>query len=97
MQSLVENKATNIHNQADYEERYNKLSTKYSSSFLELKNIQNEIKDKNIRKIKIKQFLNALKSQEELLTEFSPNLFLSLVDRIEVYSKDEIKVVFKNE
>jgi len=55
------------------------------------------IRDKTIRKRRIKQFLKALQSQDELLTEFSPNLFLSLVDRIEVYSKDDIKVVIRNE
>ncbi|MDC7237507.1 MAG: hypothetical protein PQJ45_07000 [Sphaerochaetaceae bacterium] len=40
--------------------------------------------------------MKTLKAQDEILAEFPPNLFLSLVDRIEVYSKDEIKVVFKS-
>ncbi|MBK5201576.1 MAG: hypothetical protein JJE21_08615 [Spirochaetaceae bacterium] len=47
-------------------------------------------------KSNIKQFLKALKAQDKIITEFSPDVFLSLVDRIEVYSKDEIKVVFKS-
>lgn len=68
----------------------------YSSSFDELKKLQKIIEDKILRKSKINQFLNAIKSQEEILIELSSDLFTSLVDRIEVYSKDKIKVVFKN-
>ncbi len=94
---LVASTATTIQNQVEYDEKYNELSTRYFSSFEQLKVIQKEMADKNIRKTKINQFLNALKSQDNLLTEFSYHIFLSLVDRIETYSKDEINVVFKSE
>ncbi len=97
LNQLVASNATIIQNQADYDEKYNNLYSKYSSAINKLKNLQATIQDKSLRKSKIKQFLKALQSQDKLLTEFSPKLFLSLVDKIEVYSKDNIKVVFKSE
>jgi hypothetical protein len=97
MKKLVVNNATTIQEQVEYNEKYNELSTSYSSAIDELKNLKATIQDKNIRKSKIKQFLKALKSQDKISTEFSSDIFLSFVDRIEVYSKYEIKVVFKSE
>lgn len=97
LNQLVASNATTIQKQVEYDEKHNESFSKYSSVLKELKSLQSTIQDKTLRKSKIKQFLNALKSQDEILAEFSPNLFLSLVDIIEVYSKDDIKVVFKNE
>lgn len=42
------------------------------------------------------RFLKTLKVQVDLITEFFPKLFISIVDIIEVFSKKEIKVHFKN-
>lgn len=97
LNQLVVSNATTIQNQVEYDEKYNSLYSTYSSALNKLKNLQSTIQDKKNRKSKIKQFLKTLKSQDVILTEFSPNLFLSLVDRIEVYSKDDIKVVFESE
>ncbi len=94
---LVASNATTIQNQVEFDEKYNNLYSTYSSALNELKSLQSTIQDKTLRKSKIKQFLKTFKLQDEILAELSPNLFLSLVDRIEVYSKDDIKVVFKNE
>ncbi len=96
LNQLVISNATTIQNQVEYDEKYNSLYSTYSSALNELKSLQSTIQDKTLRKSKIKQFLKTIESQDGILTEFSPNLFLSLVDRIEVYSKDDIKVVLKN-
>jgi DNA invertase Pin-like site-specific DNA recombinase/FtsZ-binding cell division protein ZapB len=97
LNQLVASNATTIQNQADYDEKYNNLYSTYSSALDGLKSLQSTIQDKTIRQSKIKQFLNGLKAQDEIITEFSSDVFLSLIDIIKVYSKDDIKVVFKNE
>ena len=96
LNQLVASNARTIQNQADHDEKYNNLYSKYSSALNKLKSLQSTIQDKTLRKSKIKQFLKTLKSQDVILTEFSPDVFLSLIDRIEVYSKDNIKVDFKS-
>ncbi len=97
LNQLVASNATTIQNQADYDEKYNNLYSTYSSALDGLKSLQSTIQDKTIRQSKIKQFLNGLKAQDEIITEFSSDVFLSLIDIIKVYLKDDIKVVFKNE
>ncbi|MGD1819097.1 MAG: hypothetical protein ACPKOI_04355 [Pleomorphochaeta sp.] len=51
---------------------------------------------KYFRKIHIDRFLETLKVQDDLITEFPPKLFTSIVDIVEVFSKREIKIHFKN-
>ena len=60
------------------------------------KKTQAILADKYSRKIQIDSFLETIKSQDELITEFSPKLFISIVDIVEVFSKREIKIHFKN-
>ena len=96
LNQLVASNATTTQNQVEYDEKYNNLYSNYSSALNKLKRIQSIIQDKSLIKSKINQFLKALKSHKEILTEFSPDVFLFLVDRIKVYPKDNIKVVFKN-
>ena len=58
--------------------------------------IQVFLADKYSRKIQIDRFIETIKAQDELITKLSPKLFTSIVDIIEVFSKREIKVHFKN-
>lgn len=60
------------------------------------KKTQAILADKYSRKLQIDRFLETLKKQDDLITEFSPNMFISIVDIVEVFSKKEIKVHFKN-
>ncbi|MFA6619495.1 MAG: recombinase family protein [Candidatus Neomarinimicrobiota bacterium] len=96
IEKLIGDNSTSIQNQVVYKEKYNELSSRYYSVKEKLDLIQEEIDDKHVRKIKIKKFLKTLEAQNGFLTSFSPEIFKSLVERIEVYSKDEIKVIFKN-
>lgn len=96
IEKLVVNNSTSIQDQVVYEEKYNELTGRYYSVKEELEKVQEDINDKHVRRIKVKKFLKSLQAQEEFISEFSPNIFTSLVDRIEVYTKESYKVVFKN-
>ena len=52
--------------------------------------------DKYFWKLHIDRFLETIKFQDDLITEFSPKLFILIVDIVEVFSKREIKIHFKN-
>jgi hypothetical protein len=60
------------------------------------KKTQAILADKYSRKIQIERFIESIKAQDELITKLSPKLFTSIVDIVEVFSKKEIKVHFKN-
>jgi hypothetical protein len=76
--------------------KYNNLSAKYFTLQEKLEKIQIILADKNSRKLQVDRFLETIKVQDDLVTEFSPEMFSSLIDIVEVFSKKEIKIHFKN-
>lgn len=96
IERLVEGNSTIINNPGVFNEDYNNLSAKYFAIQEKLEKTQAILADKYSRKIQIDRFLETIKSQDDLITEFSPKLFISIVDIVEVFSKKEIKVHFKN-
>lgn len=55
-----------------------------------------EISRKELARSSTRQFLDTLGKQKKLVTEFDAAQFHSLVDFITVYSKDDIRVTFRN-
>ncbi|MCY1152604.1 MAG: recombinase family protein [Sphaerochaetaceae bacterium] len=96
IEKLVESNSTIINNPGEFNEEYNNLSEKYFAIQEKLEKTQAILADKYSRKIQIDRFLETIKTQDDLITEFSPKLFISIVDIVEVFSKKEIKVHFKN-
>ncbi|MDC7251003.1 MAG: recombinase family protein [Sphaerochaetaceae bacterium] len=96
IEQLVESNSTIINNPGDFNEDYNNLSAEYFAIQEKLEKTQAILADKYSRKLQIDRFLETIKSQDELVTDFSPKLFTSIVDIVEVFSKKEIKVHFKN-
>lgn len=92
---IVQENSLTIQNQKEYEKKYNDLSSRYYSLKEQLEKTRKIIEDKHIRK-KNNIFLEILKSQENLVTEFSSEIFSLLVDYIVVYSTDKAKVIFKD-
>ena len=97
IEQLVEGNSTIINNPGDFNEDYNNLSAEYFAIQEKLEKTQAILADKYSRKIQIDRFIENLKTQDDLITEFSPKLFTSIVDIVEVFSKKEIKVHFKND
>lgn len=83
-------------NQADYERNYNELTKKYDSIKTKLDELNKTVDDKKTRKSEIDLFMKNLKKQEKAIVDFDEELWLSMVERMTVYGKDDIKVEFKN-
>ena len=69
--------------------------------FLNLRNlvyliVTAAISDKATRQATIEDFLKELQALDGLITEFDPMLWVSLVDFVTVYSKDDVRVTFKD-
>lgn len=83
-------------NQNEYQEKYSKLSHEYHKLKKELDETKAAITDKETRKIRADEFLAVLKKSEVITDSFSPELFIGLVEKMTVISKDEIKIEFRN-
>lgn len=82
--------------QKEYQEEYSKLSDEYHKLKKELDKIEAAITDKETRKIRAYEFIAVLKKSKVITDSFSPELFIGLVERMTVLTKDEIRVEFRN-
>ena len=79
-----------------FERRYNELVEKYDSIKVQVDELNTAIADKKARKAEIELFVKNLKAQDRAVIEFDEGLWISMVDSVMVYAKDDIRVEFKN-
>lgn len=82
--------------QTEYQNRYDSLVQRFESAKLNLEIVTEQIKRKTASLKTIEAFLSDLQKQKELLTDFDPLLWHSLVDFVSVYEKDDVRFTFKN-
>lgn len=83
-------------NQEAYQKRYDSLTERFNTAKKNLTEVENGISRKELVRSSIQQFLDALRKQSEIVTEFDAAQFQTLVDVITVDSKDDIRVTFQN-
>ena len=96
MQKCMKQNAYTAQNQREYTERYNGLSEQFDTLKARLDEVNQQIVDKNARKAKTQIFIQNLKKQDSVITEFDEDLWLNTVDFVTIYSKKDIRVTFKN-
>lgn len=82
--------------QEKYRKRYEGLVTRFEAAkerFNEISEHQQEIK---VRHERVEAFLHTLIEQDELITEFEEWLWHTLVDRVTVFSENDIRFTFKD-
>ena len=94
-QSIFENAHVAL-DQVEYQKRYEGLVARFDKAKARLEVVTEQISDKQTRQATIEAFLSDLSKQDGLVTEFSPTLWYSLADFITVYSRDDIRVTFKD-
>ena len=97
MQQCINENAHVALDQAEYQKCYDSFSERFNNAKARLDAVTEEISDKQIRQATIEAFLDELKRQNGLITEFAPALWYSLVDFVTVYGKDDVPVTFKEE
>ena len=83
-------------NQDEYQEEYSRLSDEYHKLKEKLDAVEAVITDKETRQTRAKEFIAILRKSDMITDSFSPELFIGLVERMTVVSKDEIRVEFRN-
>lgn len=96
IQNLISKNAYFAQDQDEYEQQYNSLMNKYESKKAELDDLNKQLTERRNKATLIKAHKMALLKQKELLTEFDGSLWAGLVESVIVYSKEDIRVKFKD-
>lgn len=96
MQQCIDENAHVALDQTEYQKRYDGLSARFENANERLERVTAEIHDKQTRQATIEAFLDKLKRQNGLVTEFTPELWYSLADYVTVYTRDDVRVTFKD-
>lgn len=96
IQQCINENANVALDQTEYQKRYDSLVQRFEATKQNLEKVSGKIKDKTTRRKTMEAFLSDLQKQKELLTDFDPQLWHSLIDFVTVYGKDNVRVTFKN-
>lgn len=95
VQQLIAENARVVQNQDDYERNYCELVSRYEAVKEQYDKTCEVIQYRKAQIRQMESFIKELQGQE-LIKEFDTRLWCSLVDVVTIYSKDDIRVTFKN-
>lgn len=95
IESCIRENAHFAIDQDDYQTRYNQLAQRYDSIKSRYAHVTSQIQEKNSRRHCIEMYLRQLR-ERDLLTEFREEDWMTMADHMVVYSKDDIRVIFKD-
>lgn len=96
IQQCINENANVALDQGEYQRRYDGLVQRFDTTKEDLEKVSGQIKEKATRRQTLAAFLDELKKQDELLTDFDPLLWHSLIEHVTVNSSDSIRFMFKN-
>ena len=96
VQNCIGENARVAQNQAEYQERYNELVSRYEAVKAKHDATTGAIQAKRVKAETLEAFDKALRSRETALTEFDEGLWGTLVDFVTVYGKGDIGVTFRD-
>jgi len=96
IQQCINENANVALDQGEYQRRYNGLVQRFETTKEDLETASGQIKKKVTRGQTMAAFLDEFKKQDELLTDFDPLLWHSLIEHVTVNSADDLNFVFKN-
>ena len=92
----IQQNARNAMDQDEYKKRYEALCTRHDGIQAQLDEIDAEMRQRKDRRATIQHFVDSLMKQPELITSFDPILWGTMVERVTVHSKEDIRFTFKN-
>lgn len=93
---LIDRNSRTVQNQDEYQKEYSRLSDEYHKLKEKLDAVDAAITDKETRRTRAKEFIAILRKFDTITDSFPSELFLGLIERMTVISKDEIRVEFRN-
>ena len=84
---MVDENSRKAMDQKEYSKKYNELVERYKKAQDELNEIEEKQEENKVRKDSIDTFIDRLKSQDTILTDFDEALWTSTIDEV-VIEKD---------
>lgn len=94
--NLIKGNSSELQDQETYTEKYNELTSRYLDLKSEIEKVDSEIANNAAMKAKIRKYVDELEKSPEFVSEFSSEMFTSLIEKVVVKAKDDITVVFKD-
>ena len=91
VQELIAQNARVAQNQDDYNRRYDEMVSRYEATKAERDAFAAEIRQRGIRRREFERFITTLESLPNVVTDFSEDLWGSLVEYLTVYAKDDMR------
>ena len=96
LRKAVEENARAPLDQDDYEARRAALLARYEAAEARLGEIEAARAERRAKRVNIDRFLEILKKQDDLVTEFDEELWYITVDRVEVHADGRLSIVFRD-
>ena len=96
LQDMFDQNARVAMNQEVYTARFDELSMKYEKADKGVKKVEQSILQKEMRLRQIADTIQTIEDMPEMVTEFSPELWATLVEKVTVYGKGDIRFTLAN-
>ncbi|GHV08965.1 hypothetical protein FACS1894217_12290 [Clostridia bacterium] len=96
MQKYIEENARVALDQAEYQERYDGLVTRFDKVKARYDEVTGLISERKARGEMMDAFIAELQKQDGFITEFDERLWYTLVDYATVYKESDVRFTFKN-
>jgi DNA invertase Pin-like site-specific DNA recombinase len=96
LKKCVEENARTAQDQDEYGRRYDALAERFNTAKVRFEEVGSLLFERKARAGKIHAFLMELRGQDTVITEFDERLWHSLVEKVTVFSKDDVRFTFKN-
>ena len=91
LQALIDRNAKEAQDQVKYIKQYDELSGKYKKAEEKLTRLDTRIRDKEMRNRRIADFIDAVEQMPDTVSEFSTELWATLIDQVTVYGKKDVR------
>lgn len=95
IETCIAENARVVQNQNDYQKRYDALAKRFDHTKARLEDVEQAIAEKQARREMVEQFLSEL-AKQDAVTEYTDELWYSMIDFVTVYSKEDVRFTFKN-
>jgi len=96
VKNCVEGNARTALDQVEYQKKYEALIQRYNDAETRLQDIVDEKQARIAKRAAVQQVLDGLNRSDSLLTKFDESLWGTLVEKMTIYSKEDILVTFKD-
>ena len=96
IEDLIRQNAAIPQDQREYQAKYEDPKRFYDEKQAALAKVEGKLKKMQATKADIKFCLKQLQKQDRLLQTFDEQSFCALVDHITVFSKEDIRITFRN-